>query len=158
MHQVFHGSGAMVSNLEEDGAPPTRHSGQHARNVIVDELSEQLGLYSSRNDGIEHLQKMPQPFLFGFDPEIPVSFEGPVVGIHLIVKGYGVKCQVGSTIPFFFRALDFSGLDLFDGDRSKGSGRGLTIAPAANDVNVGRVIGADCHGHRRIVEDPLLQR
>ena len=98
----------MVGNLEEDGAPPTRHSGQHARNVIVDEMSEELGLNSSRNDRIKYFQKMPQPFLFGFDPEIPISFEGPVVGIHLIIERYRVECQVGSPIPFFFCALDFA--------------------------------------------------
>ncbi len=115
-----------------------------------------LGLDRLRPVGIEHFEEVAEALALGLQAELLVLLQGGAVEHRIVVEGDAVQAEVGAERTFLRLAVEMAALDMIERGGAEGQRRRCRIFAAADDVNVGGVVGAGGGRDGAVVEEPLV--
>src|SRR5262245_52782374 len=101
---------------------------------------------------------MTKALALGLMPELLVFLERLSIQLGVVLKGDAVESKIGTELAFFRPAIEMTALDVIERGRAERQRRLRRIAAAADNVNVGRVVGPRRRGHGTGVEEASLNR
>ena len=148
----------MVGDLEEERPARLRHAGERADDHVVDEAADVLRALRTRDVRVEDLEEVAEALALGLEAEVLVGLERGDVERDVVVERDRVEPEVGAAPELAAVRVGEAALDLVERRRAEGPRGRLRVGLAGEQVDVGRVVGADGRRDRRVVEQPLLDR
>ena len=129
--------------------------------MVVDKTGNIFGTVCPASVRAENFEKMPKPFLLGFEPKFVIRQKGAEIGVKIVIERDRVEPQVcpapGSA--FFGSALGFSAKRVIERGGTKRTRRKRTVnRTGSGKPNIGGIIGTDRRGNRRVEKKPFPQR
>ena len=110
--QFFHKPRSVISDLQKQRSSGPWNRCEQADDLVVDEIPDAFRPHGTRHVWVENLEKVTEPLLLGFSPEIPISFERPEVSLWIIVQRQRIQPQVASAPAILVAAAYTAALEL----------------------------------------------